>query len=89
MRSVLQASGARALHLLGVGDLNGPAVELQSVVDEAGTVHRFDDGEHLLVTVVAPNGQDEGAKAVNVRWRRPHFDGRALLVEEVHVEAVS
>jgi hypothetical protein len=64
-------------------------VELQGVVDEAGAVHRLDDGEHLLLTVVAPNSPDKGSKAVEVRWRRPHFDGRALLVEEVHVEAVS
>ena len=58
MRSVLQAKRREALDLLGVCDLDRPALLLERVVDEPSAGHRLDHGaDGLCVDVVDPAGE--------------------------------
>jgi hypothetical protein len=66
--SVLQAKRGEALDLLGVGDLDLPALLLERVVDQAGAGHRLDEGaDGLSVDLLDPPG--EPSQRVGVGWR--------------------
>jgi len=56
---------------------------------EARAVHRLDDRQHVLVAVVPSDTADERPQAVTVRRCRGHLQRRAVLGEEVHIEATS
>ena len=69
------------LDLLRVRQLNRPAVQLQGVVDKARSVHRLDDREHLLVSMVTSHGAHQAPQAVAVGRSGPLLYRRALLVQ--------
>ena len=52
-------------HLLRVGELDLPAVQLETVVDEAGAVHRLDRGADRLAVPSDPLAQ--AAKSIDVK----------------------
>ena len=64
--SVLQAKRREALDLLGVGDLDVPALLLERVVDEPGAGHRLDDGADRL-TVDLLDSSREPSQRLDVR----------------------
>jgi hypothetical protein len=85
----LAGERGEALHLPRVGDLDRPAEKLEGVVDEAGAVHRLDDGEDLLgLAVGAGDRADEAPQPVTIGRCRRHLERRAVLGHEVDVEAV-
>jgi hypothetical protein len=47
----------QALHLLRVGDLDPPAVQLEPIVHEASAVHRLDRGADRLAVASEPLAQ--------------------------------
>jgi len=85
----LAGERSKALHLLGIGDLYRPAVELQGVVHEASPVHRLDDGHDLVVLAVAASNRPyEASQAVEIGRCRRHFEGRAVLGEKMDIDSV-
>jgi hypothetical protein len=74
-------------HLLRVGDLDLPAVKLESVVHETSAVHRLDRGPNRLTMTSEPLAQ--AAQTVSVGRRCADVDGRTLLVEQVEVETLA
>ncbi len=64
----LAGERGEALDLLGVGDLDLPALLLERVVDEAGAGHRLDHGaDGLSVDLLDSAG--EPSQRVGVGWR--------------------
>jgi hypothetical protein len=76
-----------SLHLGGVRDLHLEAVQLELIVDEAGTAHRLDRRPQRLPMPTKADGQ--AAKTVRVGGCSPHLDGLASLVEQVKSETLA
>src|SRR5439155_21380216 len=83
----LAGQRSKPLDLLGVGDLDLPARQLELVVDEAGAVHRLDRGADWLSVAIQPSR--EPSEAVPVRRRGTDLDGVPVLGERVKVEPLA
>jgi hypothetical protein len=83
----LAGQGGQALDLLGVGDGDLPAGQLELVVDEAGAVHRLDRRPHRLSVGSRLAGQPTEPVGI---WRRGgDLDRAALGIEQVHIQPVA
>ena len=83
----MHAKRRQPLHLLRVGDLDLPAVELEPVVHEPGAVHRLDRRPDRLAVTLEPLRQ--AAQSVGVGRRCADLDRRTLSVEQVEVETLA
>ncbi|MGH2716629.1 MAG: hypothetical protein ACRDM7_22635 [Thermoleophilaceae bacterium] len=84
----LAGQGSQALDLLGVGDLDLPALLLKRVVDQPGAGHRLDHrADRLTVDLVDPTGQPP--QRVAVRWRGQLVQLLSRLGEQTHVDLPS
>ena len=83
----LGREGGQTPDLLGIGDLDVPAGELEGVVDEAGPVHRLDRRADRLAVAIHPG--DEGSEGVGVGPHRGHLDRSTTLIEQVHIEPLA
>src|SRR3954451_12755427 len=83
--SVLQASGASPLDLVGVGDLDAPAVFCQDVADEARSGHRLDDGRDRLF--VNSDLGDQVSKTVGIGRRGRARYELSVVAQYADVEA--
>jgi hypothetical protein len=83
----LTGKRGQALDLLGVGDGDLPAGQLELVVDKAGAVHRLDRRPHRLPVGGGLAGKP--AEPVGIRRRGGDLDGAALGIEQAHVQPVA
>jgi hypothetical protein len=83
----LAGQRGQAFDLLGVGDGDLPAGQLQLVMDEAGTVHRLDRRPHRLPVSGGLAGQP--AQPVGIRRRGGDPDRAALRIKQTHVQPVA
>ena len=83
----LRGKGGETLDLLGIGDLDVPAGELELVVDEAGPVHRLDRRADRLAVAIHPG--DECPEGIGIGTDRGHLDRPAGLVEQVHIKPLA
>src|SRR3954449_2314781 len=74
-----------SLDLVGVGDLDLPAVVCQDVANEAGSGHRLDDGGDRLF--VNSDLRDQVSKTVGVGWRGRARDELSVVAQDADVEA--
>jgi hypothetical protein len=77
-----------ALDLLGVGDLDVPALLLERVVDEPSTSHRLDDGAHRLCVNVVDSSR-ERSQRVDVRRDGELVELFPAVVQKSDVELAS
>ncbi len=75
------------LDLLGVGDRDLPARELELVVDEARPVHRLDRRAHR--SLVAGEPARERAQTVGIGGRGTRLDGHPVRIERAVVDALA
>jgi hypothetical protein len=75
------------LDLLGVGDGDLPAGQLELVVDEPGTVHRLDGRPYRLAVDGDPPGKP--AQPVGIRRCGGDLDRAAVLIEQVRIQPVA
>jgi hypothetical protein len=83
----LAGQGRQSLHLLGVGDVDVPAVQLQGVVDETGSGHRLDDGVDR--STVGGKAPDQALEAVGVGGDGGDGYPLAALIERTDVQPLS
>jgi hypothetical protein len=77
----------QALDLVGVGDGDRPAGQLELVMDEAGAVHRPGRRPHRLPMSSGLAGQP--TQPIGIWWCGGDLDGAALGIQQVHVQPVA
>jgi hypothetical protein len=78
----LAGERCESFHLLRVGDLDLPSVELERVVHEPRAVHRFDRGADRFAVASKTLAQSVQAASIRCDTR---IDGRTLVIELVVV----
>jgi hypothetical protein len=83
----LAGKRGQALDLLGVGDGDLEAGQLELVVDEAGAVHRLDRRPYR--PAVGGGLAGKPAQPIGIRRRGGDLDRAALRIKQTHIQPVA
>jgi hypothetical protein len=87
IRSVVHARGAKALHLLRLGDLDLPTHELEPIAHQARPIHRLDRGADRRTQTLKALAQP--SQTVNIRRRGADVNRCTVVVEQVEVQTLA